>query len=314
MLIEWIIAIVTVALFIWLGSIWLKSKKKRNSFLSILENIMENGVDRPNRTGIDTRALFGCVLKHDMRDGFPAITTKKLAFKTLLREFFWFLTGSRNENYLRKLGAKIWKANATADYWIDKAEFPGDVGRIYGVQWRSWISPDGEEIDQVKRVLNGLENNPFGRRHIINGWNPGELDKMCLPPCHLLYQFHVDDEGGLHLTMYQRSCDTFLGVPFNFAHCGLFLAIFAKVLGLEPRTIKIMLADAHIYHNHFDQVREQLSREPKDWPELWISNEIDKEFIINLKGNESLTKEKLDELIRLEDYDHHPHISAPMAV
>lgn len=335
-------------------------------YLKILENIMENGFDRPNRTGIDTRALFGEVFKHDMRDGFPAVTTKKLAFNVMRAENIWFLTGSRDESYLRRLGAKIWKANAEADYWKDKAEFPGDVGRIYSVQmrkravsaatfvkkleeyWKEILEKNGSkddlvlpkpsslttegflnnilnglketlkysefQIDQVEEVLDRLENKPFSRRQIIDLWEPSELDQMCLPPCHLKYQFHVDGQGGLHLTMYQRSCDMFLGVPFNIAHCALYLAMFAKVLGLEPRTITITLADAHIYHNHFDQVRKQLSRKPKDLPNLYLSDEIDKEFLINLKDNESLTKDDLDELIRLENYEHHTHISAPMAV
>ncbi len=283
-------------------------------YLSALGAIMERGTDRPSRPGVDTRALFGLSMEYDFRDGFPAVTTKELAFDSVRAENIWFLTASRDVNDLERLGSSIWRENAEADYWKPKAEFPGDVGRIYGVQWRRWRAPDGEEIDQVAEVLRGLEEEPCNRRHVISGWNPGELDRMALPPCHLLYQYHVDADGGLHLTMYQRSADMFLGVPFNIASCGLYLGMFAQAAGLEPRTVTITLGDAHVYHNHFEQVEEQLSREPLDRPELRLSPVIDTEWLIGLKSDRSLTEEDLDELIRLQDYEHHPRISAPMAV
>lgn len=283
-------------------------------YLSALSEIMERGTDRPSRPGVDTRALFGLTMEFDLRNGFPAVTTKELAFSSMRAENIWFLTASRDVNDLERMGSSIWRENAEADYWRPKAEFPGDVGRIYGVQWRRWRAPDGEEIDQVARVVRGLRDEPYSRRHVINGWNPGELDRMALPPCHLLYQYHVDAEGGLHLTMYQRSADMFLGVPFNIASCGLYLAMFAQAAEMEPRTVTITLGDAHVYHNHFEQVEEQLSREPLDRPELELSPEIDAEWLIGLRGDHSLTEEDLDALIRLRDYEHHPRIPAPMAV
>jgi thymidylate synthase len=284
------------------------------AYLDALSDILERGTDRPSRPGVDTRALFGMQLEFDLRDGYPAVTTKELAFSSMRAENVWFLTGSRDVNDLERMGSSIWRENAEAEYWKPKAEFPGDVGRIYGVQWRRWRAPDGEEVDQVARVLRGLEEEPHGRRHVITGWNPGELDEMALPPCHLLYQYHVDAEGGLHLSMYQRSADMFLGVPFNIASCGLYLAMFAQASGLEARTLTISLGDAHVYHDHFQQVEEQLSREPLDPPELSLSPAIDAEWLIGLKGEDSLTEEELDRLIALEDYEHHPRIPAPMAV
>lgn len=283
-------------------------------YLTALGRIMEGGTDRPSRPGVDTRALFGLSMEFDLRGGFPAVTTKELAFGSVRAENIWFLTASRDVNDLERMGSSIWRENAEAEYWKPKADFPGDVGRIYGVQWRRWRGPDGEEIDQVAQVLRGLEEEPHGRRHVISGWNPGELDRMSLPPCHLLYQYHVDAEGGLHLSMYQRSADMFLGVPFNIASCGLYLSMFAQATALEPRTVTITLGDAHVYHNHFEQVEEQLSREPLDRPELRLSPEIDTEWLIGLKGERSLTEGDLDALIQLEGYEHHPGIPAPMAV
>lgn len=283
-------------------------------YLAALRRIMERGTDRPSRPGVDTRALFGLTMEFDLRDGYPAVTTKELAFSSMRAENIWFLTASRDVNDLERMGSSIWRENAEADYWKPKAEFPGDVGRIYGVQWRRWRTPDGEEIDQVAQVLRGLEEEPYSRRHVINGWNPGELDRMSLPPCHLLYQYHVDDGDGLHLSMYQRSADMFLGVPFNIASCGLYLAMFAQATALEPRTVTITLGDAHVYHDHFEQVEEQLSREPLDRPELRLSPAIDTEWLIGLEGERSLTEDDLDALISLENYEHHPRIAAPMAV
>jgi len=270
-------------------------------YLDILEKILEEGVDRPDRTGVGTRACFGLQMRFDMANGFPAVTTKKLAFKSMAAELLWFIRGSRDVNELQELGSRIWDANAYADYWQPKAEFDGDVGRIYGVQWRSWRTPRGDEIDQLQQVIENIQSNPTSRRHIVTAWNPGELDEMALPPCHILYQFFVAD-GKLSLHMFQRSCDMFLGVPFNIASYSLLLYMVAQVTGLEPGTFVHTLSDAHIYHNHFDQVKEQLSRTPKTLPHLWLNPDI-----------HSIDDFTMDD-IRLENYEHHPSIKATMAV
>lgn len=270
-------------------------------YLDLLGEILEEGVDREDRTGTGTRAVFGRQLRFRMTDGFPAVTTKKLAFNSMAAELLWFLNGSRDVNELRRLGSRIWDANAEAEYWKPKAEFHGDVGRIYGVQWRSWRTPDGGEIDQLKEIIDNIRTNPASRRHIVTAWNPGELDQMALPPCHILFQFFVA-EGKLSLHMFQRSCDMFLGVPFNIASYSLLLHMVAQVVDLEPGEFVHTLSDAHIYHNHFDQVREQLSRDPYPPPSLELNPEVTDidEFTL---GD-----------IQLLDYQHHPPIKAPMAV
>ncbi|MFB6212407.1 MAG: thymidylate synthase [Candidatus Magasanikbacteria bacterium] len=282
-------------------------------YLQLLKKIKESGIDKQNRTGVDTRFLPGQSLKFNLKKNFPLITTKKVSFYSVVSELFWFWTASRNEKYLRKkLGTSIWKGDAYSKRWLLQADFPGDVGRIYGVQWRKFLSSEGESIDQVARVLNGLEYAPLSRRHIIEGWNPGELHKMALPPCHNTYQYIRDGKGGLHLVMGQRSADMFLGVPFNIASASLQLAIFAQIHNLEAKTLTIDLGDAHIYHNHFKAVEKQLSRQPRDKPKLKLSPEITKEFLINLKDNQSLTEDKLKELVTLKDYNPHPPIRAPL--
>jgi len=271
-------------------------------YLQALKHIMENGVDKPNRTGIDTRSVFGMQMRFNMADGFPAVTTKKLMFKSVKAELLWFLSGSSNVKDLQRMGCHIWDANAQAPYWKNKARFEGDVGRIYGVQWRKWKSPYTEEpIDQLKNVIEKLKTDPFDRRLIVSAWNPAELDMMALPPCHVLFQFYTDGKK-LSLQMYQRSCDMFLGVPFNIASYSLLLCMVSQVVGLEPGEFMHTLGDAHIYHNHFEQVREQLKRKPYPLPKLWLNPEI-----------KDIDDFEMDD-IKLIDYKHHPHIKAEMAV
>jgi len=262
---------------------------------------MEQGVDRPTRTGIDTRACFGMQMRYRMADGFPAVTTKKLQFKSVLAELLWFIKGSGDVNELRTLGSRIWDENAEAPYWKPKARFEGDAGRIYGVQWRHWRRPDGTEVDQLRDLVEGLRKDPYGRRHIVTAWNPGELDEMALPPCHAFFQCFVA-EGRLSLQMYQRSCDLFLGVPFNIASYSLLLHMLAQVTGYQPGDFIHTLGDTHVYHNHFDQARQQLSNEPLPLPSLWMNPDV--------RDIEAFTTADL----KLLDYKHHGAIKAPMAV
>ncbi len=269
----------------------------------ILKEIMEKGVDRKGRNAV-TRALFAKQMRFNLEEGFPAVTTKKLAFNAVKSELLWFLEGSSDDNRLRELngtGKTIWTANAEADYWTPKAKFPGDLGRIYGVQWRAWRKPDGTTLDQIKRVVEKLKSDPSDRRLIVTAWNPGELDEMALPPCHIIFQFFAAN-GKLSLHMMQRSCDMFLGVPFNIASYSLLLAMVAQVTGFTPHECVLTLNDAHIYHEHFDAVKEQLAREPMQPPKLWLNPEIT-----------DIDKFTMDD-IKLVDYNHHPQIKAPMIV
>lgn len=270
-------------------------------YLDALQHILDRGVDKPTRTGVDSRAVFGMQMRYDMKDGFPAMTTKKLAFNAVKAELLWFISGSSDVKELQKLGCHIWDANADADYWKPKARFQGDLGRVYGVQWRSWRGPDGKEIDQLAGVIERIKENPNDRRIIMSAWNPGELDEMALPPCHTFCQFFVS-QGKLSAHMYQRSCDMFLGVPFNIASYSLLLHMIAQVTGLMPGEFVHTLGDAHIYHNHFDQVKEQLKRKPLPLPRLWLNPKI-----------KNIDDFKIDN-IKLVDYKHHPAIKAPMAV
>ena len=271
-------------------------------YLDVLQKIMDEGVDRPDRTGVGSRAIFGVPMRFNMADGFPAVTTKKLAFESMKAELIWFLSGSSDNKKLNELGSKIWDGNANAEYWKPKAKFDGDLGRVYGVQWRSWKSPHTDvHIDQIANVIKKLKENPHDRRMIVSAWNPAELDMMALPPCHLLFQFFSVD-GKLSLMMYQRSCDTFLGVPFNIASYSLLLHMVSQVAGLKAHECILILADAHIYLNHFEQVKEQLARQPFPLPKLWLNPEV--------KDIDSFKMED----IKLVDYQYHPPIKAPMAV
>lgn len=273
-------------------------------YLDLIRSVLEKGSDRSDRTGVGTRALFGQTMRFKMSDGFPAVTTKKLAWKAVLSELLWFLEGSGDENRLKEILGKdktIWTLNAEAPYWKPKAKFDGDLGRIYGVQWRSWQAPDGRTIDQVSEAIRLIKEDPDSRRIIITAWNPGEFSEMALPPCHMFCQFFVDGQN-LHLAMYQRSCDLFLGVPFNIASYSLLLNMVSHVTGKKAGEFIHILGDAHVYHNHFDQIKEQLTRKPKKLPDLWLNpaiTEIDS-FTIND--------------IRLDNYDPYPPIKAEMAI
>ncbi len=274
------------------------------AYLDVLKQIMEKGVDRDDRTGTGTRALFGLQMRFNMEDGFPAVTTKKLAFKAVKSELLWFLEGSTDDNRLKELNGSdktIWTANAEADYWTPKAAFPGDLGRVYAAQWRKWRKPDGTEVDQIAEVIRDIKNDPNSRRLIVTAWNPGELDQMALPPCHMFFQFFVAD-GKLSLLMHQRSCDMFLGVPFNIASYSLLLHMVAQVTGLKAHEFIHSLGDAHIYKNHFEAVKEQLSRTPLPSPTLSLNPEVT-----------TIDGFTMDD-IELVGYESHPAIKAAMAV
>ena len=273
-------------------------------YLNLLQKILDEGSDRTDRTGVGTRALFGLYMRFNMQDGFPALTTKKLAFKAVKSELLWFLEGSNDDARLGELNGSektIWTANLEADYWKPHRAHPTDLGRIYGVQWRAWRKPDGTTVDQLADVIEKIKTNPYDRRLIVTAWNPGELSEMALPPCHMFFQFFVAD-GKLSLFMHQRSCDMFLGVPFNIASYSLLLHMVAQVTGLEAGEFIHSLGDAHIYNNHVDAVKEQLSRTPLTPPQLWLNPDI--------KDIDSFTMDD----IKLENYESHPPIKAEMAV
>ena len=287
-------------------------------YLNALKDILDNGDDRPDRTGVGTRGIFGLQMRFDLTEGFPAITTKKLAWKACVSELLWFIEGSGDEYRLREIlhGSRysekktIWTDNATAPYWVEKRlqRHPGDLGRVYGVQWRRWRKPlirinkvVLQNHDQLLALIEGIKEDPYSRRHIISAWNPGELDFMALPPCHMMAQFYVNN-GKLSCQMYQRSADMFLGVPFNIASYALFTHMIAQVCNLEVGDLIITIGDAHIYANHFDQVKEQLTREPLPLPTLKLNPEI------------SVITDFEMEDITLEGYTSHEAIKAPMAV
>ena len=268
-----------------------------------LEEILINGKDKTDRTGVGTRSIFGMQMRFDLRKGFPATTTKKLAWKAVVSELLWFLEGSGDERRLAEIlhGTRddskktIWTANANAEYWNSKAKYPGDLGRVYGVQWRNFNG-----VDQLQNLIEGLKKDPNGRRHILSAWNPAELDQMALPPCHVMSQFDVTD-GYLSCQLYQRSADFGLGVPFNIASYSLLTHIIARECGLKVGDFIWSGGDCHIYNNHFDAVREQLSRNELPLPTLFIT--------AGKKWNEYV----LEDFI-LENYQHHNTIIMPMAV
>lgn len=243
-------------------------------------------------------------MRFNMNDGFPALTTKKLAFKAVKSELLWFLEGSNDDNRLKELNGSektIWTANAESDYWSPKKKFDGDLGRVYGVQWRAWQKPDGSHVDQIAEVINTIKTDPTSRRMIVTAWNPGELEDMALPPCHMFMQFFVDGDK-LSLFMHQRSCDMFLGVPFNIASYSLLLHMVAQVSGLKAHEFVHSLGDVHIYNNHVDAVLQQLMRHPYPAPKLWLNPEV-----------KDINKFTMDD-IRLDGYESHPTIKAEMAV
>lgn len=273
-----------------------------------LEYILVNGKNKEDRTGVGTRSVFGYQMRFNLQDGFPATTTKKLAWRAVISELLWFLEGSGDERRLAEIlhGTRdpskktIWTANAEADYWKPKARYEGDLGRVYGVQWRRWSNYLAYNFDQVQTLIDGIKNDPNSRRHIISAWNPGELDQMALPPCHVLSQFDVTD-GKLSCQLYQRSCDMFLGVPFNIASYSLLTHIIARECDLDVGDFIWTGGDCHIYNNHIEQVKEQLSREERPLPKLVIAQD------------KKLGTYTVDDFC-LDGYDPHPPIKAEMAV
>jgi thymidylate synthase len=261
-------------------------------YLDLLNHVLENGSDRSDRTGTGTRSVFGYQMRFDLAQGFPVTTTKKLHLKSIIHELLWFLAGDTNIKYLNDNGVTIW------DEWADQN---GDLGPVYGKQWRSWPARDGGEIDQITSLLKQLRTNPHSRRLIVSAWNPAEVDAMALPPCHCLFQFYVSD-GKLSCQLYQRSADIFLGVPFNIASYALLTMMVAQVVGLKPGDFVHTLGDAHLYSNHFEQAREQLRRTPKQLPTMWINPEVKDLFAFRVED------------FRLENYVADATIRAPIAV
>ena len=261
-------------------------------YLDLMTHIMENGVDKSDRTGTGTRSVFGYQMRFNLNEGFPCLTTKKLHLRSIIHELLWFLKGDTNIHYLKENGVRIW------DEWADEN---GDLGPVYGYQWRSWPTPDGGHIDQISQVIAQIKNNPDSRRHIVSAWNVACVNDMALPPCHTMFQFYVAD-GKLSCQLYQRSADVFLGVPFNIASYALLTMMVARVCGLEYGDFVHTFGDAHLYSNHFEQVRLQLSRKPRRLPVMKINPEVKDVFNFCFEDFE------------LTEYDPYPHIAAPVAV
>ncbi|MGU9951604.1 MAG: thymidylate synthase [Gammaproteobacteria bacterium WSBS_2016_MAG_OTU1] len=260
-------------------------------YLTLLEDVLNNGIVKDDRTGIGALSVFGRQARFDLSSGFPLLTTKKLHWHSIVHELLWFLRGDTNIAYLRQNNVKIW------DEWADAN---GDLGAVYGKQWRSWATPTGD-IDQITNVINSLRDNPNSRRHIVSAWNVGELAQMNLPPCHLLFQFYVGD-GRLYCQLYQRSADIFLGVPFNIASYALLTVMMAQVCGLQAGEFVHTFGDLHLYKNHIEQAKMQLTRSPLPVPQLSISPTVDNIFDFTADD------------IKLQNYEAHPHIAAPIAV
>lgn len=263
-----------------------------NQYETLLEHCYKTGVDKSDRTGVGTRSVFGYQMRFNLAEGFPLVTTKKLHIRSIVHELLWFLSGSSNIKYLHDNGVSIW------DEWADEN---GDLGPVYGVQWRNWPAPDGRKIDQISNLIEGIKKNPDSRRHLVVAWNPAEVDKMALPPCHCLFQFYVAN-GKLSCQLYQRSCDIFLGVPFNIASYSLLTHMVAQQCDLDVGDFVWTGGDCHIYKNHFKQVELQLSRTPRAYPKL----------VINRKPS-SIFDYKFEDFV-IEGYDPWPHIKAPIAV
>ncbi|MCH4809990.1 thymidylate synthase [Vreelandella neptunia] len=261
-------------------------------YLDLMQTVLEHGVDRLDRTGVGTRSVFGHQMRFDLSRGFPLITTKKLHLRSIIHELLWFLKGDTNIAYLKENGVRIW------DEWADEN---GDLGPVYGYQWRSWPDPKGGSVDQIAKVLEQIRTSPQSRRLIVSAWNPAQVDEMQLPPCHCLFQFYVAD-GKLSCQLYQRSADIFLGVPFNIASYALLLTMVAQVTGLQPGEFIHTLGDAHLYSNHLEQAKEQLARTPKAAPKLVLNPEINDLFAFRFED------------IEIEAYEPHPHIKAEVAV
>lgn len=261
-------------------------------YLDLMQHVLDEGVRKEDRTGTGTLSVFGYQMRFDLGKGFPAVTTKKLHLRSIIHELLWFLQGDTNIRYLKENGVSIW------DEWADEN---GELGPVYGSQWRSWPTADGRHVDQISQVIGQIKNNPDSRRIIVSAWNVGEIDNMALPPCHAFFQFYVA-EGKLSCQLYQRSADIFLGVPFNIASYALLTLMMAQVTGLQPGDFVHTLGDAHLYSNHLEQARTQLQREPRDLPCMKINPDVEDLFRFNFEDFE------------LVDYDPHPHIKAPVAV
>lgn len=261
-------------------------------YLDLLQHILDNGADKADRTGTGTRSVFGYQMRFDLQEGFPLVTTKKLHLKSIIHELLWFLRGDTNVRYLQENGVRIWNE------WADEN---GNLGPVYGAQWRSWPDGNGGFIDQISRAVSDIKNNPDSRRIIVSAWNVGQLSEMALAPCHAFFQFYVSN-GRLSLQLYQRSADSFLGVPFNIASYALLTMMMAQVCGLEPGEFIHTLGDAHLYQNHLEQARLQLSREPRKLPKMHINPEV--KDIFGFKYED----------FSLEGYDPHPHIKADVSV
>ncbi len=266
-------------------------------YLDMARHVLEHGEHRKDRTGTGTTSVFGYQNRYDLREGFPCVTTKKLHMKSIIHELLWFLKGETNIAYLKEHNVRIW------DEWADEK---GELGPVYGKQWRSWPSPNGEAIDQISELIESLKNNPYSRRHLVNSWNVAYVPEMALPPCHLLFQFYVHDpeseRPGLSCQLYQRSADLFLGVPFNIASYALLTMMIAQVCGYEARSFVHTFGDLHIYDNHLDQINLQLTREPKALPRMEINQDV-----------KDICQFKFDDF-KLLDYDSHPLIKGKVAV
>ena len=261
-------------------------------YLDLLQHVLDNGTDKSDRTGTGTRSVFGYQMRFNLADGFPVLTTKKLHLKSIIHELLWFLAGDTNIRYLKENGVRIW------DEWADEN---GDLGRVYGAQWRSWRGANGETVDQIANVVRQIRQTPDSRRLIVSAWNPAEVDDMALPPCHALFQFYVANRK-LSCQLYQRSADIFLGVPFNIASYALLTMMMAQVCGLQAGEFVHTLGDAHLYQNHLEQARLQLTREPRKLPTMHINPDVRDIFAF-----------KFDDFT-LSDYDPHPHIKAEVSV
>jgi len=258
----------------------------------LLKHILENGTQKHDRTGTGTLSCFGYQMRFDLNEGFPVLTTKKLHLRSIIHELLWFLKGDTNIAYLKENGVRIW------DEWADEN---GNLGPVYGYQWRSWPAPDGGHVDQITKLVESLKKNPDSRRHIVSAWNPALVDQMALPPCHCLFQFYVAD-GKLSCQLYQRSADTFLGVPFNIASYSLLTLMMAQVCDLQPGEFVHTFGDVHLYNNHLEQAREQLTRDPRPLPQMKINPAVKNIFDFKFEDFE------------LVNYDPHPHIKAEVSV
>jgi len=261
-------------------------------YLELLDIVLKKGTRKSDRTGTGTISIFGYQMRFDLEEGFPAMTTKKLHLKSIIHELLWFISGETNIRYLTENGVKIWNE------WADEN---GNLGPVYGSQWRSWPTADGRKIDQLSNVISSIKNTPDSRRHIVSAWNPGEIDKMALPPCHVLFQFYVAN-GKLSCQLYQRSCDIFIGVPFNIASYALLTLIVAQATRLKPGEFIHTLGDAHIYLNHIEQVKLQLTREPYRLPKMTLNPEVTDIFSFRYVD------------FTLSDYNAHPHIKGDISV